>query len=121
MKGLLAAVSIGALLTAAPAWAQSLSQQDKTFIHEAVAGNLAEAELGKLGRAGVQPRAATKNFSPKKHSGGISPFVAGAAAAACAGRARTAAAGGHADYYRSGQESRRTPAECSPGPAAVLG
>jgi putative membrane protein len=48
MKGLLAAVSIGALLTAAPAWAQSLSQQDKTFIHEAGAGNLAEAELGKL-------------------------------------------------------------------------
>src|ERR1700745_4530969 len=48
MKGLLAAVSVGALLTAAPAWAQSLSQQDKTFVHEAGAGNLAEAELGKL-------------------------------------------------------------------------
>src|ERR1700746_1233015 len=48
MKGLLAAVSIGALLTAAPAWAQSLSQQDKTFVHEARAANLAEAELGKL-------------------------------------------------------------------------
>src|ERR1700745_3622331 len=48
MKGLLAAVSVGALLTAAPAWAQSLSQQDKTFVHEASAGNLAEPELGKL-------------------------------------------------------------------------
>jgi putative membrane protein len=55
MKGLLAAVSAGALLMAAPAWAQSraaegqsLSQQDRTFVHEAGAGNLAEAELGQL-------------------------------------------------------------------------
>jgi putative membrane protein len=62
MKGLLAAVSISALLAAAPAWAQnaptgaqSLSPQDKTFIHEAGAGNLAEAELGQL----AEQRAAT--------------------------------------------------------------
>jgi putative membrane protein len=55
MKGLLAAVSASALLMAAPAWAQNtateartLSQQDKTFIHEAGAGNLAEAEMGQL-------------------------------------------------------------------------
>jgi putative membrane protein len=55
MKGLLAAVSVGALLAAAPAWAQNtttesrtLSQQDRTFIHEAGAGNLAESELGQL-------------------------------------------------------------------------
>lgn len=55
MKGLLAAVSVGALLVTAPAWAQALSQQDKTFIHEAGAGNLAEAELGQL----AEQRAAT--------------------------------------------------------------
>ena len=55
MKGLLAAASVSALLVTAPAWAQntatgaqSLSQQDKTFIQEAGAGNLAEAELGQL-------------------------------------------------------------------------
>jgi putative membrane protein len=55
MKGLLAAVSVSALLAAAPAWAQntttgnrSLSQQDRTFIHEVGAGNLAEVELGQL-------------------------------------------------------------------------
>jgi putative membrane protein len=55
MKGLLTAVSAGALLIAAPAWAQNtatetraLSQQDKTFIQEAGAGNLAEAEMGQL-------------------------------------------------------------------------
>jgi putative membrane protein len=48
MKGLLAAASVGALLTAMPASAQSFSRQDKTFICEAGAGNLAEAELGKL-------------------------------------------------------------------------
>lgn len=55
MKGLLAAVSASALLMAVPAWAQNtatetrtLSQQDKTFIQEAGAGNLAEAEMGQL-------------------------------------------------------------------------
>lgn len=56
MKGLLAAVSVVALLAAAPAWAQntahpssqSLGSQDKTFMTKAGAGNLAEAELGKL-------------------------------------------------------------------------
>ena len=55
MKGLLAAVSATALLVAVPAWAQNtatesrtLSQQDKTFIQEAGAGNLAEAEMGQL-------------------------------------------------------------------------
>jgi putative membrane protein len=48
MRGLPAAVSVAALLAAAPAWAQTLSQQDKTFIQEASAGNLAEAELGQL-------------------------------------------------------------------------
>ncbi len=48
MKGLLAAVSVSALLVTAPAWAETLSQQDKTFIQEAGAGNLAEAELGQL-------------------------------------------------------------------------
>lgn len=55
MKGLLTAVSAGALLVAAPAWAQNtatesrtLSQQDKTFIQAAGAGNLAEAEMGRL-------------------------------------------------------------------------
>ena len=55
MKGLLAAVSVFALLAAAPAWAQnmraetqSLSQQDRTFIQEAGADSLAEAELGQL-------------------------------------------------------------------------
>lgn len=56
MKGLLTAVSLVALLAAAPAWAQnmappnsqSLSSQDGTFMTKAGAGNLAEAELGKL-------------------------------------------------------------------------
>ena len=55
MKSLLAAASACALLIAAPAWAQNtrteaqtLSQQDKTFVQEAGAGNLAEAELGRL-------------------------------------------------------------------------
>ena len=55
MRALLAAASACALLIAAPAWAQNastgaqtLSQQDKTFIQEAGAGNLAEAELGQL-------------------------------------------------------------------------
>jgi putative membrane protein len=58
MKGLLAAASLGALLIAAPAWAQSmgaqgnaahsLSSQDKTFVTKAGAGNLAEARLGEL-------------------------------------------------------------------------
>src|SRR5208282_68691 len=55
MKGLLAAVSAGALLAAPPAWAQNtaaesraLSQQDKAFIQAAGAGNLAEAEMGQL-------------------------------------------------------------------------
>jgi putative membrane protein len=55
MKALLATASACALLIAAPAWAQNaptgaqtLSQQDKTFIQEAGAGNLAEAELGQL-------------------------------------------------------------------------
>jgi putative membrane protein len=55
MKGLLAAVSVFALLAATPAWAQNtgtgaqtLSQQDKTFIQQAGAGSLAEAELGQL-------------------------------------------------------------------------
>jgi putative membrane protein len=58
MKGLLAAVSASALLAVAPAWAQNaatesraLSQQDKTFIQEAGAGNLAEAEMGQLAEA----------------------------------------------------------------------
>jgi putative membrane protein len=62
MKGLLVAASAAALLAAAPVSAQttpsggqSLSQQDKTFIHEAGAGNLAEAELGQL----AEQRAAT--------------------------------------------------------------
>jgi putative membrane protein len=55
MRALLAAASACALLAAAPAWAQNapagaqtLSQQDKTFVQEAGAGNLAEAELGQL-------------------------------------------------------------------------
>ncbi len=53
MKGLLAAASVGALLIAAPAFAQSafpqsLSSQDKTFVDMAGAGNLAEAQLGQL-------------------------------------------------------------------------
>lgn len=55
MRPLLAAASACALLVAAPSWAQNaptgaqtLSQQDKTFIQEAGAGNLAEAELGQL-------------------------------------------------------------------------
>lgn len=53
MKALLTAASLGALLMAAPAWAQSgspqsLSSQDKTFVTKAGAGNLAEAQLGQL-------------------------------------------------------------------------
>ncbi len=55
MKGLFAAASVCALLVAAPVWAQNttagsqtLSQQDKTFVHEAGAGGLAEVELGQL-------------------------------------------------------------------------
>jgi putative membrane protein len=56
MKHLFAAASLRALLIAAPAWAQNapspglqlLSQQDPTFIKEAGAGNLAEADAGKL-------------------------------------------------------------------------
>jgi putative membrane protein len=55
MRALLAAASACALLVATPAWAQNastgaqtLSQQDKTFIQEAGAGNLAEAELGQV-------------------------------------------------------------------------
>jgi putative membrane protein len=77
MKQLLAAASVCALMIAAPAWAQTsgtqtttgnetttttqgatgarsttgaqpLSQQDKTFVQEAGAGNLAEADLGSL-------------------------------------------------------------------------
>ena len=53
MRSLLTAVSFGALLIAAPAWAQStptqaLNSQDQTFMHKAAAGNLAEAELGRL-------------------------------------------------------------------------
>ncbi len=55
MRALLAAASACALVIAAPAWAQNastgaqtLSQQDKTFVHEAGAGSLAEVELGQL-------------------------------------------------------------------------
>jgi putative membrane protein len=59
MKRLFAAASLGALLIAAPAWAQNaanpgagaaqpLSQQDQTFVKEAGAGNLAESDAGKL-------------------------------------------------------------------------
>ena len=55
MKELFAAASVCGLLIAAPVWAQNttagsqtLSQQDKTFVHEAGAGNLAEAEMGQL-------------------------------------------------------------------------
>ncbi len=55
MRALLAAASACALLVAAPVWAENastgvetLSQQDKTFVHEAGAGSLAEAELGQL-------------------------------------------------------------------------
>lgn len=70
MKALLAAASVCALLVAAPAWAQNagaqgttetqntngqamatgagLSQQDQTFVKEAGAGNLAEADAGRL-------------------------------------------------------------------------
>ena len=68
MKGLLVAASVTALLATAPVWAQnatngaqSLSPQDKTFIHEAGAGNLAEAELGQLAeQKGATP--AVKEF-----------------------------------------------------------
>ncbi len=55
MRALLAAASACALLAAVPALAQNastgaqtLSQQDKTFVHEAGAGSLAEVELGQL-------------------------------------------------------------------------
>jgi putative membrane protein len=54
MKGLFAAASVCALLVAGPVWAENakgahtLSQQDKTFVQEAGAGNLAETELGLL-------------------------------------------------------------------------
>jgi predicted outer membrane protein len=54
MKGLSAAASVIALLTAAPAWAQTatppqnLSSQDQTFLKKAAAGNLAEVRLGQL-------------------------------------------------------------------------
>ena len=70
MKTLLAAASVCALLVAAPAWAQNagaqgttetqgtsgqamatgagLSQQDRTFVKEAGAGSLAEANAGRL-------------------------------------------------------------------------
>ncbi len=59
MKHLFAAASLGALLIAAPAWAQNaanpgagavqpLSQQDQTFVKEAGSGNLAEADAGRL-------------------------------------------------------------------------
>lgn len=59
MKHLLAAASVGALLIAAPAWAQNaanpatgaaqgLSQQDKTFVQKAGDGGLAETDLGRL-------------------------------------------------------------------------
>jgi putative membrane protein len=59
MKTLLSAVSVCALLIAAPAWAQNsgaatangtetLSQQDRNFVEKAGAGSLAEADLGKL-------------------------------------------------------------------------
>jgi putative membrane protein len=70
MKALLAAASVCAVLVAAPAWAQNagaqgttetqstsgqamatgagLSQQDQTFVKEAGAGNLAEADAGRL-------------------------------------------------------------------------
>ena len=60
MKTLLAAASVCALLVAAPAWAQNagaqgttetqstLSQQDQNFVKEAGAGNLAEADAGRL-------------------------------------------------------------------------
>jgi putative membrane protein len=68
MKGLLAAVSVSALLAAAPAWAQNtaaenrtLSQQDKTFVEQAGAGNLAEAELGQLAEQRAE-RPAVKEF-----------------------------------------------------------
>lgn len=53
MRALLAAASACALLVAAPAWArnastgaQTMSQQDQTFVREAGAGSLAEVELG---------------------------------------------------------------------------
>jgi putative membrane protein len=53
MKELFAAASVCTLLVAAPVFAQNagsqpLSQQDKTFVHEAGAGSLAEIELGQL-------------------------------------------------------------------------
>lgn len=67
MKQLFAAASVCALMIAAPAWAQTsgtqtttakgsqstteaqtLSQQDKTFVEKAGSGSLGEADLGKL-------------------------------------------------------------------------
>ena len=54
MKGLFAAASVVTLLAVAPACAQtaatpqSLSSQDRTFLREAGAGNLAEVSLGQL-------------------------------------------------------------------------
>ena len=90
MKQLLAAASVCALMIAAPAWAQSsgtqtttgnetttmsqsatgargtsgaqpLSQQDRTFVEQAGAGSLAEADLGDLAvKKGATP--AVKEF-----------------------------------------------------------
>ncbi|HTV46790.1 MAG TPA: DUF4142 domain-containing protein [Stellaceae bacterium] len=66
MKGLLGAASLGVLLITAPAWAQSvpsrsLSSQDRTFVDQAAAGNLAEARLGELAeQKGATP--AVKEF-----------------------------------------------------------
>jgi putative membrane protein len=67
MKRLLSAVSVCALLAAAPAWAQNtathlptgannLSQQDRMFVEKAGGGSLAEADLGRLAeRKGATP------------------------------------------------------------------
>jgi putative membrane protein len=74
MKGMLAVASVSALLVSAPAWAQNastgaqnLSQQDKTFIQEAGAGNLAEAELGQLAEQRAD-RPAIKEFGRWMHT-----------------------------------------------------
>lgn len=56
MKSLFGAVSLAALLLAAPAWAQNpqaenshrLSTQDQTFVKETLAANLAQVKLGRL-------------------------------------------------------------------------
>lgn len=51
MKSLFGAASLAALLMAAPAWAQNgqgLSTQDKTFVKETLAANLAQVKLGDL-------------------------------------------------------------------------